>query len=186
MEATSHLQLRYQLLLWPLSFLQCWWLWQWWCSCCLLQVLSECVTLWSHQRWFAFLVILLLNISWQCVCVTLETHPQIQSHSSWWWWLWLCLRSLASWWLDLVLHLIIGMKWRLSQAGTAHHNSRLTVTVTLSVTVWVPVRYGEAKAWVHMYSPACSGLSGLNVRVAVCSIPLVPPTFIPNETSGWW
>ena len=141
---------RYLLLLWPLSFLQCWWLWQWWCSCCLLQVLSECVTLWSHQRWFAFLVILLLNISWQCVCATLETHPQIQSHSSWWWWLWLCLRSLASWSLDLVLHLIIGMKWRLSQAGTAHHNSRLTVTVALAVTVRVPVRYGEAKLWVHM------------------------------------
>ena len=43
--------------------------------------------------------------------------------------------------------------------------SQLTISVLVCVTVRLPVRYGEKKLVVHLYSPASSRLSGLNVRV---------------------
>ena len=61
------------------------------------------------------------------------------------------------------------------------HYSQLTVSVLVCVTVRLPVRYGEKKLEVHLYSPASSRLSGLNVRVGLREYSLMPSLFHRRE-----
>ena len=64
---------------------------------------------------------------------------------------------------------------RFARSGGAvdqhQHNYRMIVSPCVTT-----VRYGQEKVEVHVYSPASSRLSGLNVRVATRDIANVRPT----------